>query len=84
MILLFFTYWLVTSSLTFIEFMQLPTEQTMGNTTLIFGGISALSGTLLALNIIVLLNTKFHWVSNEQIKNKIGKDISRYVYFPNT
>ena len=84
LILLFFTYWLATSSLGFIEFMQLPTDQTMGNATLIFGGISALTGTLLALNAIVLLNTRLHWVSNEQMKNKIGKGISRYVYFPNT
>jgi len=84
MLLLFLVYWLATSSFTFIEFMQLPTDQTMGNATLIIGGISALSATLLTLNLIVLLNTRFHWVSNEQIKNKIGKDISRYVYFPNT
>ena len=84
MILLFLVYWLFTSSITFTDFMQLPNEQSMGSAVFIFVGIAALSGTVLALNIMVLLNAKFNWVSNEQLKTKIGKDISRYVHFPST
>ncbi len=82
--IMFYTYWLFTSDSSFIDFMQLPTSQSTGNVTILFAGISALLGALLALNIIVLLNTKYKWVSNNHIKNKLGKVISRYVHFPNT
>lgn len=83
-VIMFYTYWLFISDTSFIDFMQLPTSQSMGNVSILFAGVSALAGALLALNIIVLLNTKYKWMSNNHIKNKIGKDISRYVYFPST
>lgn len=79
---LFYAYWLTTSDMSFIEFMQIRDNDAIGYLGLLFVFIGAWLGAIAGLNAVVYVNSKFMWLNAEQLKNQIGKDFQKYVFCP--